>query len=324
MDSRMRAIVVEEFGDPDVLDLRDWPVPTPASSQVLIEVECAGVNFADVMSRRMGYLGVEPAFVPGMEVAGTVVAVGDQVEGFVPGDRVCAMTPAGGYAALTVADADTTFGVPAGIDWPVAAALPMVVPTAYALLHEIGRVRAGDRVLVNAAAGGVGMVLGQMAQAAGALPIGIVSSADKASVAKRYGFEEVHTSDDAADGKIERGTVDLALDSVGGAARTQAWAALAPFGKLVAYGNASAEPEDAALAADLRSRNQQFAGLSITSLAKSRPDLLRRIAQKAFALVAEGTVNVEISREVTLEGVAEAHRDLETRRTTGKLVVRLR
>jgi NADPH2:quinone reductase len=164
----MRAIVVEEFGDPDVLRLQDLPIPRPSSGQVVIEVRCAGVNFAEVMSRRAGYLGVQPPFVPGMEVAGTVLEVGPGVDSVSAGERVCAPTMTGGYAAAAVADAGKSFLLPPGLDWPVAAALPIIVPTAYALLYELGRVGRGETVVVTAAAGGAGMALGQMARHLGA------------------------------------------------------------------------------------------------------------------------------------------------------------
>lgn len=319
--SAMRAIVVEAFGDADVLGLREWPRPQVGVGQVLIEVCCAGVNFADVMSRRSGYLGVTPPFVPGLEVAGVVRGVGAGVTAFSPGDRVCAMTPGGGYAELAVADAHTVFAVPAGVGWPVAAALPTVVPTAYALLHEVGRVRAGERILVDAAAGGVGMVLGQMARAVGAHATGLVSTTGKAQVAHGYGFEEVLTSAEVDAGALDGRFFDLALDSAGGASRARAWDRLAPFGMLVAYGNASGEPEPALVPADLRRTNRRAAGMSIATLAATEPQLLARVARRAIAMVADGTVTIDVTREVPLAGAADAHRDLEARRTTGKLVL---
>lgn len=319
--SAMRAIVVEAFGDADVLGLREWPRPQIGAGQVLVEVCCAGVNFADVMSRRSGYLGVTPPFVPGLEVAGVVRDVAAGVTAFSPGDRVCAMTPGGGYAELAVADARTVFAVPAGVDWPVAAALPTVVPTAYALLHEVGRVRAGERILVDAAAGGVGMVLGQMARAVGAHATGLVSTTGKAQVARGYGFDEVLTSVEVDAGALDGRFFDLALDSAGGPSRTRAWDRLAPFGMLVAYGNASGEPEPALVPADLRRTNRRAAGMSIATLAATEPRLLAQIARRAIAMVADGTVTIDVTREVPLARAADAHRDLEARRTTGKLVL---
>jgi NADPH:quinone reductase len=316
----VRAVVVEAFGDADVLKLRDWETPAVSPGHVLIDVRCAGVGFAEVLSRRSGYLGVELPFVPGMEVAGVVREVGAGVERVAPGEAVCAMLLTGGYAETALADARQVFPLPDGIDWRIAAALPITVPTAYALFHELGRVRPGDRVLVDAAAGGTGMVLGQMARSAGARATGLVSSPDKVKAAHGYGFEHVFTTDEVDAGALARRSYDLVLDSVGGEARAHGWSALAPLGTLVAYGNASGAPEEATTPETLRRGNQQLAGFSITSLAKSDPDLLASIAERSFALVADGTVQIDVS-VVPLERAANAHRDMEARVTTGKTVL---
>jgi NADPH2:quinone reductase len=318
----MRAVVVEEFGEADVLRLRDWPVPDAGAGRVLIEVQCAGVNYGEIMSRRSGYLGVQPPFVPGMEVAGTVVEVGDGVDRIAVGDRVNALTLTGGYAEAVAADAATVFRLPDGVDWPTAAAMPMIVPTAHALLHELGRMRAGERVLVNAAAGGVGMVVGQLARAAGARAVGIVSSAEKATIARRYGFDDVLTDAQVGDGALEDATFDLVLDSIGADARRTGWKALAPFGTLIAYGNASGAREDLLAPAALRTANQRVAGLSISTLAAERPDLLAAIAERSFASVADGTVAIDV-RTVPLAQAADAHRAVENRGTTGKTVLQV-
>jgi NADPH2:quinone reductase len=316
----MRAIVVEAFGDAEVLRLREWPVPVIGAGEVLVRVHRAGVNYGEIMSRKNGYLGVEPPFVPGMEVAGTVIEVGDGVDHIAPGDRVCALTVTGGYAEAVAVDAATVFRIPAGVDWATAAAMPMIVPTAHALLHELGRVRVGERVLLNAAAGGIGMVLGQMARAAGARAVGIVSSAEKAEVARGYGFADVLTAAEVDAGALHDEQFDLVLDSIGGDARLAGWRALAPFGMLIAYGNAGASPEEPVEPGALRNGNHRVAGLSISTLARQRPDLLAAIAERSFALVADGAVAIEV-RTVPLARAADAHRAIESRRTTGKTVL---
>lgn len=317
----MHAIVVEDFGAPDVLRVRDWPVPEVVPGRVLIRVHCAGVNFSEVMSRRGGYLGVELPFVPGMEVSGTVVEIGEGVDHLAPGDRVCALTLSGGYAELALADARLVFPVPDGVDWPLAAALPTIVPTAHALLHELGGVRPGDRVLITAAAGATGMVLSQMARAAGARAVGVTSSPEKAAAARGSGFEEVLTVADVEAGALEAESLQLVLDSVGGDARAAGWTALAPFGLLIAYGNASGTPEQPLTPATLRTNNQRAGGLSISALAAAHPELLADIAERSFALVADVTIEVPISAIRPLSAAAEAHRDLENRRTVGKTIL---
>jgi NADPH2:quinone reductase len=317
----MRAVVVEEFGDADVLKVRDCETPAVSAGAVLIDVRCAGVNFAEILSRRSGYLGVVPPFVPGMEVAGVVREVGTGVDRVAPGDAVCAMMLTGGYAETALANAHRVFRLPSGIDWAVAAALPVTLPTAHALLHELGRVRPGDRVLVNAAAGGTGMVLGQMARASGVRAVGIVSSPDKVTAAQGYEFEQVLTTEEVDAGAVQRRGFDLILDSVGGAARASGWDALAPFGTLVAYGNASGAPEESPTPVALRSGNHKLAGFSISSLAQSDPELLAAVAERSIALVADGIVHIDIGTVVPLERAADAHRDMEARRTTGKTVL---
>lgn len=168
----MRAVVVEPLGDPEVLRVRDWPSPTPRPGQVLIKVSAAGVNFADIMGRRAGYLAAEPPLIPGMEVAGTVLATGAGVGELTVGQRVCALTLSGGYAELAAADANLVFPIPDALPWPLAASVPTIVPTAYALIHHLGRVRPRDRVLASAAAGATGMAIGRLAATAGARTVG--------------------------------------------------------------------------------------------------------------------------------------------------------
>jgi NADPH2:quinone reductase len=165
------------------------------------------------------------------------------------------------------------------------------------------------------------MVLGQMARAAGARAVGIVSSQDKVKAARGYGFERVLTTEEIRAGAVASRSFDLVLDSVGGEARAAGWDALAPFGTLVAYGNASGALEESPAPATLRGGNHRLAGFSITSLAKSAPDLLAIIAERSFALVADRTVQIDISRVVPLERAADAHRDIEARRTTGKTIL---
>jgi NADPH:quinone reductase len=321
----MRAVVAEALGGPEVLAVRDdWPTPRPGAGQVAIAVQAAGVNFAEIMSRRVGYLGVAPPFVPGLEVAGMVCAVGEGVSAFSIGDRVCALTLTGGYAEIALAAAETTFSIPAEVDWLVGSALPIIVPTAYAMLHPLGRIRPGDRVLVNGAAGGTGMILGQMAKHARAgLVTGIVSSQTKVAVAARYGFDEVITVPEAESGAIADGSFDLVLEAVGGPARELARRATAPLGRLLLYGNSGGTPEAEITPASLRNDNLLVGGWSITTLARTHPQLLQSITADAFALVAEGAISLDIRHVFALSDAAHAHRLIESRQSSGKVVLEL-
>jgi len=321
----MRAMVAEAFGGADVLALHDdWPVPQPGPGQVAISVRAAGVNFAEIMSRRVGYLGVTPPFVPGLEVAGAVCAIGDGVRDIALGDRVCALTRTGGYADVALAEAQTTFPLPSTLDWTVGSALPTIVPTAYALLHRLGRIRPGDRVLVTAAAGGTGMILGQMAKRAGAAQVtGIVSSPAKVAAATRYGFDDVLLAADLESGAITGPSFDLVLEAVGGPVREAARRATAPLGRLLLYGNSGGSPEAAPTPASLRDGNVLVGGWSITTLARTDPALLRSISADAFTLVAGGAATLDVRHVFALRDAAAAHRLVESRESTGKVVLDL-
>jgi NADPH2:quinone reductase len=325
MGDTMRAVVAEALGGPDVLAMRDdWPTPRPGAGQVAIAVQAAGVNFAETMSRRVGYLGAAPPFVPGLEVAGTVCAVGEGVGDVSIGDRVCALTLTGGYADVALARAAATFPLPSGVDFLVGAALPVIVPTAYAMLHPLGRIRRGDRVLVSSAAGGTGMILGQMGKHAGARQLtGIVSSPAKVAAAARYGFDLVLTADEAEAGGVGDASFDLVLDGVGGPARELARRATAPFGRLLLYGNSGGAPEAPLTAASLRHDNVMVGGWSLTTLARSDPRMLRSITADAFALIARGAVTLDVRHVFSPADAAQAHRLVESGESTGKVVLEI-
>ena len=323
----MRAVVVEEFGGPEVLQLREVPVPVPGPGQVSIDVAFAGMNFAEIQARTVGYRVASLPFVPGLEVSGRIRALGEGVTGFRPGDRVAVMLTGGGYAEVALADADTVIAVPAGLDLRTAATLPTVLPTAYALIHYAGRLRAGESVLVQGAAGGVGTALGQVARLAGAGRVyGVVSNHDKAAFAVKHGYDEVFVGEDfdrqlaaATDGR----GVDLVLDSVGGSTWERSLASLARYGRAVSFGNAGGAAPWSAGMADLAPKSLSVAGFSILGLSAADPALLRRLSAEAFALVATEGLELPVSAEFPLEEVVEAQRLLGGRASTGKLLLRV-
>ena len=327
----MRAVVVEELGAPEVLQLREVSEPQPGPGQVAIEVAYAGVNFAEIKARSIGYRVTGLPFVPGLEVSGRIRALGEGVaegeSGFTVGRPVVALLDGGGYAEVAIASAARTFALPDGLDLRAAAALPTVLPTAHALVHDAGRLRTGESVLVQGAAGGVGTVLGQVAELAGAGAVyGVVSSADKAEYALQFGYDQVFVGDDfdrqlaaATDGR----GVDLALDSVGGKTWQRSLDSLARYGRLVSFGNASDAGPWSAGAADLAGNALSVSAFSILSLAAADPERLRRLTASAFALAASDGVRLPVTAEFPLAGAADAHRLVESRSSTGKLLLRI-
>ncbi|KNB52306.1 quinone oxidoreductase family protein [Streptomyces caatingaensis] len=322
----MRAIEFENYGGPEVLRVVTAEPPEPGPGQVSIDVAYAGVNFADVKARTEGYRVPALPFRPGLEASGRVRTLGEGVTGLYPGQPVAAFTPGGSYAEVVVADAASVFALPEGY-LRVAATLPTVLPTAHALLHEVGRLRPGDTVLVQGAAGGVGTVVSQLAKAAGAGAVhGVVSTEAKAEYARRYGYDEVFTGPSFA-GAVRDATggrgVDLALDPVGGDSFTQCLASLATYGRLVAYGNASASTPWQVSQRDLFPATASVSGFSLFTLARNAPDALRELTRRAFRAVAEGTVKLPVTAEFPLAGAPEAHRLLGSRASTGKLLLRV-
>ncbi|WP_129307550.1 zinc-binding dehydrogenase [Streptomyces sp. L2] len=322
----MRAVQFQEYGGPEVLRAVTAEVPEPGPGQVAVDVAYTGVNFADVKARAEGYRVERLPYVPGLEVSGRVRALGAGVTGLTVGQEVAALTRGGAYAEVVLADATTVFPVPAGVDLRTAATLPTVLPTAHALLHSVGRLRAGESVLVHGAAGGVGTVAGQLARAAGAGAVfGVVSSAAKAAYAKEYGYDDVFVG--AFEEPVRRATggrgVDLVLDPVGGDTLRAGLASLAAFGRLVSFGNASSAEPWAVGQPELYPLDITVSGFSILNLAQTAPDALRRLTEEAFAKAADGTVSLPVTAEFPLEEAAEAHRLLGGRTSTGKLLLRV-
>ncbi|WP_371645767.1 quinone oxidoreductase family protein [Streptomyces mirabilis] len=326
----MRAVEIQEYGGPEVLRVVEAEVPTPGPGQVSIDVAYTGVNFADLKARADGYRVPALPFVPGLEASGRVRALGAGVTGLAVGQEVAALTQGGAYADVVVADAVTVFPLPPGVDLRTGATLPTVLPTAYALIHTVGRLQPGETVLVQGAAGGVGTVLGQLANAAGAgAVLGVVSSEAKAEYAREHGYDEVVVTSsttpsfakevrEATDGR----GVDLALDPVGGETLRASLDSLAPFGRLVSFGNASGAQPWQVGQPDLYPLALSVSGFSILTLAQTSPTELRALTERAFRTVVDGVVSLPVTAEFALQDAAEAHRLMGTRTSTGKLLLR--
>jgi NADPH2:quinone reductase len=322
----MRAVEIQEYGGPEVLKVVEADVPEPGPGQVTVDVAYTGINFADLKARAEGYRVPKLPFVPGLEASGRIRAVGEGVTGLSVGQEVTALTEGGAYADVALANAATVFPVPAGVGLRTAATLPTVLPTAYALVHAVGRLQPGETVLVQGAAGGVGTVVGQLAKAAGAGAVyGVVSGAAKAAYAREYGYDEVFVGGftEAVRAATDGRGVDLALDPVGGETFRGSLASLAVFGRLVSFGNASSAPAWTVGQPELYPSGVSVGGFSILTLAKTAPGELRSLAERAFAKAVDGTVSLPVTAEFGLEEAAEAHRLMGTRTSTGKLLLRV-
>ena len=326
----MRAIRVEAPGGPEQLSLVELPKPEPGPGQALVAVEAAGVNFIDVYQREGVYPGTYPR-VLGQEGAGSVLSLGPGVEGLSPGDRVAwAKGSAGSYASRTLVDAGLLVAVPEGLSSELAAASMLQGLTALVLVEEVFPVREGQDVLVHAGAGGVGLLLTQLAAARGARVITTVSSEAKADLSRAAGASEVIRYDQLADlpaelPEIVRGLtggagVHTVFDGVGRTSFDASLASLRRRGGLALFGAASGQvpPVDP-------QRLNSAGSVYLTRpmlfhFIEERSELLR-LAGELFDLVLDGTLRVEVSARFPLEEAAEAHRALEGRRTTGKVLL---
>ncbi|MFV2173409.1 quinone oxidoreductase [Actinomadura sp. LOL_016] len=318
----MRAIVVSENGGPDVLEPAERPDPEPGPGEVLIDVAAAGVNFIDIYFRTGAYPQPLP-YTPGMEAAGTVAAVGSGVDGVAVGDRVAWANVQGAYAERAVVPVEKVVPVPDGVDLPDAAAVLLQGMTAHYLTRSTHPVREGDTVLVHAAAGGMGLLLTQVATMLGARVIGTASTPEKAELARGAGADAVLGYDGFADRVREltggEGVVAV-YDGVGAPTFDGSLASLRRRGVLALYG-AAGGPVPPFDPQRLNAAGSLF--LTRPSLAHhvaTREELLERSGE-VYRWVADGRVKVHVGHRYDLAEARTAHADLEGRRTTGKLLL---
>ncbi|HKJ58407.1 MAG TPA: NADPH:quinone oxidoreductase family protein [Halobacteriales archaeon] len=321
----MRAIEVPEHGSADSMRLVDHDVPEPGPGQVRIRAEAIGVNFADIMQRRGTYPGgPEPPYVPGFEAAGVVDAVGEGVD-FAEGDRVVGYPDGGAYREYALCPEGALFDVPAEIDAAEAAGFPVQFLTAHNCLFEWGGLEAGERVLIHAAAGGVGSAAVQLASRAGAEVFGTASSDAKLEYVAALGCEYPinYVESDFAE-EITRvtdgGGVDLVLDGVGGETHDRSYDALNHYGRVVAYGAASGtvpRPD----VWELLFHNYSVVGFHLGQSMQHDPDRVLGAVPELTALLAEGDVEINVGASFPLEAAADAHRLIEDRENVGKVVL---
>jgi NADPH:quinone reductase-like Zn-dependent oxidoreductase len=337
----MRAVVIEKHGDADTLALRDRPEPPLGPGRIRVRVRATGVNFADIMARQGLYPDApDLPFVPGYEYAGDVEDVGEQVERFKPGDRVMGATRFGGYAEIVSAGQSDAVRMPDDWSYEQGAALPVAYATAYAALVSFGALRARERVLIHAAAGGVGTAATQIAKLLGAEVYGTASAA-KHDAIRGFGVDHPidYRSKDFADevrrisGEAE--PLDLVLDALGGRNLKLGYGLLRPGGRLVTYGGSSfitGDKRNLPKAAANFARTPRFHAIKLASDSKSVVGLniLRLWDSRGTAeewiepldqWIAQGLIRPVVGQTFPLERAADAHRFMQERKNVGKVVL---
>jgi NADPH2:quinone reductase len=325
--SGMQAVRIHQTGGPEVLRAETVPVPRPAPGQVLVRLEASGVNFIDVYKRTGLYPVPLPATL-GEEGAGTVTALGEGVSGLREGDRVAWAGVIGAYAEYAAVPAARVVPVPAGVETPAAAALMLQGMTAHYLATSTFRLGEGDTCLVHASAGGVGLLLVQIARRLGARVIGTAGTEAKAALAREAGAHHVivYTSQDfvAETKRLTNGRgVEVIYDSVGKSTFFPGLDALAPRGMMVLFGQSSGsvDPIDPQL---LNRKGSLYLTRPVLGHYTATTEELRRRAEDLFSWVRDGELAVRIGRTFPLAEAAAAHRALEGRTTTGKVLLQPR
>ncbi len=314
---------MKAFGGPEVLEVTDLPVPEPGEGQILVRVSRAGVNFGDTHQREGQYVAErELPFVLGGEVAGVVESAAIGLES---GERVVALLETGGYAEYVVAPAAQTFRVPDGLSDDAALALLIQGLTAWHLLRTSARLAAGESVVVHSAAGGVGGLAVQLARAMGAgRVIATAGSADRRARAMELGADaavdsETETLTDALVKANQGRLVDVVLETAGGRVFEQSLQALAPFGRLVAYGNSTREKVRVSNAALLKT-SRAVVGFWLYHCLERR-EMTEQPLRDLFERAARGELAPQVGGTYPMSEASRAHEDLAARRTTGKLLL---
>jgi len=320
----MKAIQVKQCGGCEALELVDLPVPQPKPNEAVVKLAASGVNFIDVYQREGRYKLPLP-FVPGQEGAGTVSAVGADVKQVKAGDRVAWSGPLGGYAEYAALPADRLVPIPAGVTDQQAAASMLQGMTAHYLCYDTYPLKRGETALIHAAAGGVGLILVQMAHKIGARVIATVSTEEKAQLARAAGADKIilytQTDFEVETKRIMEGKgVDVVYDSVGKTTFEKGLNILRPRGMMVLFGGSSgAVPPFDLIALSLKG-SLYVTRPTLVSYIASREELLAR-SGAVFDMLASGQLKLRIEHIYPLAEAERAHRELEGRKTTGKLLL---
>jgi NADPH2:quinone reductase len=320
----MKAIQVKQAGGPEAMELVELPVPQPKANEAVVKLSASGVNFVDVYYREGRYKAPLP-FVLGQEGAGVVTAVGADVTLVKVGDRVAWSGMLGSYAEYEAVPADRLVPIPKGVSDQQAAAVTLQGMTAHYLSHDTYPLKRGETALIHAAAGGVGLLLVQMAHNIGARAIGTVSTDEKAKLARGAGADEVilyTRADFEAETKRLTGGkgVDVVYDSVGKTTFDKGLNVLRPRGMMVLFGGSSGAvpPFDPLIL--LQKGSLFLTRPSLVNYIATREELVAR-SSAVFGMIAAGKLKLRVEHTYPLAEVQQAHRDLEGRKTTGKLLL---
>ena len=319
----MKAVRINEFGGLEVLQWVDVPEPTPRAGQVLIKVDSAGVNYADIMRRQGNYPGPDLPATLGLEAAGTITDLGEGVSGLSVGQRVMAMGPQGN-AEFVAVNANYVFPYPETVDPVQAGGMPIVFLTAYHLLKTRGQVQPGETVLIQAGASGVGTVAIQLAKAWGARVITTASSPEKLDLTRSLGADETinYVAQDFEE-EVRQLTngygVELVLECVGGPVLEKSVRCVASYGKLISFGNASGTPASLP-GADIFGANRTVIGFSMGRSPMGRLNH-QEAMDELFPMLAQGQVRLVVDRVLPMAEAAKAHQHLSNRGSQGKVIL---
>jgi NADPH2:quinone reductase len=320
----MKAIQVKHPGGPEVLEVVELSVPEAKGNEAVVKIAAAGVNFIDVYYREGRYKAVVP-FVPGQEGAGEVTAVGPEVKQLKVGDRVAYTMVMGSYTEYATVPEDRLVKIPQGVSYQQAAAAMLQGMTAHYLSHDTYPVKKGETALIHAAAGGVGLLLVQMTKNIGARVIGTVSTEEKAKLAREAGADEIilYTQADfeAETRRLTGGHgVDVVYDSVGKTTFEKGLNVLRPRGCMVLFGGSSGAVPPFDLIQLSQKGSLYITRPTLAHYIASREDLERR-SRDVFAMIRASKLKLRIEHTYPLRDAAQAHRDLESRKTMGKLLL---
>lgn len=336
----MKAITVTRYGDPEVMELREQPDRTPGPGEVQVAVRAAGINFADILMRLGYYTNVpKPPFIPGFEAAGVVEAVGKGVTSPLVGERVIVFTFTGCYADRVIVPADRAVAMPEGMSVEEGVALPVNYLTAYQALTYMGNLRTGERILIQAAAGGMGLAAIQLAKLAGAEIFG-TASASKHDFLRKQGLThpiDYHEQD--FEKEVSRLTddegVDVVLDAVGAESYRKSYRLLRHGGRLLCYGLSAAVPGKGRTlkalrawwqtpsfnALDLIGKNRAVIGVHLGTMGQAHPERVRGWLDELFKLYSAGHIKPHIGATFPLSEAVQAHHFIHERKNLGKVLL---